>query len=85
MFSLMESCKQNAVDPYYYLEDVLQRLPTHPNKHIHELLPHHWKSYQTLQLAAWYFTVSCTSDNRCLVARLKEIRARNIRIYVNGK
>jgi transposase len=52
MFSLMESCKQNAVDPYYYLEDVLQRLPTHPNKRIHELLPHHWKSSQPLQITA---------------------------------
>lgn len=45
MFSLMESCRQNDVDPYYYLEDVLQRLPTHPNKRIQELLPHHWKPH----------------------------------------
>ena len=52
MFSLMESCKQNDVDPYHYLEDVLQRLPTHPNKRIHELLPHHWKAPQSQQLAA---------------------------------
>jgi hypothetical protein len=42
-FSLIESCKQNGVDPYYYLADVLERIPTHPNKRIHELLPHHWK------------------------------------------
>jgi transposase len=47
MFSLMESCRQNDVDPYYYLEDVLQRLPTHPNKRIYELLPHHWQPVQT--------------------------------------
>lgn len=47
MFSLMESCRQNDVEPYYYLEDVLQRLPTHPNKRIHELLPHHWQPVQT--------------------------------------
>jgi transposase len=52
IFSLIESCKQNDVDPYYYLEDVLQRLPTHPNKRIQELLPHHWQSLQALQLAA---------------------------------
>jgi len=52
IFSLMESCKQNDVDPYYYLEDVLQRLPTHPNKRIQELLPHHWQPLQALQLAA---------------------------------
>ena len=52
MFSLMESCKQNGVDPYCYLEDVLRRLPTHPNKRIQELLPHHWQPSQALQLAA---------------------------------
>jgi transposase len=52
IFSLIESCKQNDIDPYYYLEDVLQRLPTHPNKRIQELLPHHWKLHQELQLAA---------------------------------
>ncbi|MGZ6330830.1 MAG: IS66 family transposase [Parachlamydiaceae bacterium] len=52
IFSLIESCKQSNIDPYYYLADVLQRLPTHSNKHIQELLPHHWKPPQTLQLAA---------------------------------
>ena len=52
IFSLMESCKQNSIDPYYYLEDVLQRLPTHPNKRIQELLPHHWQPHPELQLAA---------------------------------
>jgi transposase len=52
IFSLIESCKQNDVDPYYYLEDVLQRLPTHPNKRIQELLPHHWQPGHPQQLAA---------------------------------
>ena len=52
IFSLIESCKQNDIDPYYYLEDVLQRLPTHPNKRIQELLPHHWQPHQVPQLAA---------------------------------
>lgn len=53
IFSLIESCKQNQVDPYDYLKDVLERLPTHPNKRIQELLPHHWKpTPHTLQLAA---------------------------------
>jgi hypothetical protein len=45
--------KQNLIHSSgYYLEDVLQRLPTHPNKRIQELLPHHWQPSQTLQLAA---------------------------------
>lgn len=44
IYSLIETCKQNDVDPAAYLADVLSRIPTHPNKHIHELLPYNWKS-----------------------------------------
>jgi len=29
--------------PYAYLKDVMTRLPTHPDRHIDELLPHRWK------------------------------------------
>jgi len=43
IYSLIETCKQNGVDPVAYLADVLTRIPTHPNKRIHELLPYHWK------------------------------------------
>lgn len=43
IYSLIETCKQNGVDPVAYLADVLARIPTHPNKRIHELLPYHWK------------------------------------------
>jgi len=30
-------------DPYRYLKDVLDRLPTHPASRIDELLPHRWR------------------------------------------
>ena len=43
IYSLIETCKQNDVDPLAYLADVLARIPTHPNKQIHGLLPYHWK------------------------------------------
>lgn len=43
IYSLIETCKQNDVDPIAYLADVLARIPTHPNKRIHELLPYHWE------------------------------------------
>ena len=46
IYSLIETCKQNDVDPLAYLADVLARIPTHPNKRIHELLPYHWKPPQ---------------------------------------
>nr|WP_304622812.1 transposase domain-containing protein [Pelomonas sp. P8] len=32
----------NGHDPYAYLKDVLERLPTHSASRIDELLPHRW-------------------------------------------
>jgi len=40
--SLIQSAKLNGHDPYAYLRDVLERLPTHPASRIEELLPHRW-------------------------------------------
>ena len=34
----------NGLDPYAYLKDVLERLPTHAASRIDELLPHRWKA-----------------------------------------
>ena len=42
VMSLIQSAKLNGHDPYAYLKDVLDRLPTHPNSRIDELLPHNW-------------------------------------------
>jgi len=33
----------NTYDPYRYLENVLERLPTQPAGRIDELLPHRWQ------------------------------------------
>lgn len=43
VMSLTQSARLNGHDPYAYLKDVLQRLPTHKNHLIAELLPHHWR------------------------------------------
>ena len=43
VMSLTQSARLNGHDPYAYLKDVLQRLPTHKNHLIAELLPHHWQ------------------------------------------
>ena len=43
IMSLVHSAKINGLDPYAYLKDVLQRLPTHPASRVEELLPHRWK------------------------------------------
>jgi transposase len=43
IMSLVHSAKINGHDPYAYLEDVMQRLPTQPASQVEELLPHRWK------------------------------------------
>ena len=42
IMSLIGSAKLNDLDPYAYLSDVLERLPTHPASRIADLLPHRW-------------------------------------------
>ena len=44
VMSLVQSAKLNGHDPWAYLKDVLERLPTHMNSRIEELLPHRWRS-----------------------------------------
>ena len=51
-YSLIETCKQNRVDPLAYLADVLQRIPTHLNKNIKELLPYNWLNSEATQTHA---------------------------------
>ena len=46
VMSLVVSARLNGHDPWAYLKDVLTRLPTHPNRHIADLLPHCWQSNQ---------------------------------------
>jgi transposase len=43
VMSLLHSARINGHDPYAYLRDVLERLPTQPNSRIDELLPHRWR------------------------------------------
>ena len=42
VMSLVQSAKLNGHEPWAYLRDVLERLPSHPNNRIDELLPHRW-------------------------------------------
>ena len=39
---MIATAKLNDVDPQAWLADVLARLPDHPAKRIHELLPWNW-------------------------------------------
>ena len=40
--SLIQSAKLSGHVPYAYLQDVLERLPSHHASRIEELLPHRW-------------------------------------------
>ena len=43
VMSLVHSARLNGHDPYVYLKDVLERLPTQPASRVQELLPHRWQ------------------------------------------
>ncbi len=42
MMSLLHSARINGHEPYAYLRNVLERLPTHPASRIDKLPPHRW-------------------------------------------
>ncbi len=52
LYTLIESCKLNDVDPQAWLADVLARLPDHPNRRINEFLPWNWKRARMPRAAA---------------------------------
>ena len=43
IMNLIQSAKLNGHDPYRYLKDVLERLPTQSASRLEELLPHRWQ------------------------------------------
>lgn len=45
IMSLIQSAKLNGHDPYRYLKDILERLPTQPASRLDELLPHCWQPH----------------------------------------
>jgi transposase len=44
IYTLIETCKLNDVDPRAWLADVLARIADHPAKRVAELLPWHWQA-----------------------------------------
>ena len=47
VYSPVETCKLNNIDPQAWLADVLARLPDHPAQKVDELLPWNWKARQS--------------------------------------
>jgi len=52
IYSLLGTCKLHGVNVQEWLTDVLTRIPTHPARRVHELLPHRWKELRQLRKAA---------------------------------
>lgn len=42
VYSLVETCRLNGIEPFAYLCDVIGRIAEHPISRIRELLPYHW-------------------------------------------
>jgi transposase len=42
LYSLVATCKGHRIDPWANLDDVLARIPTHPDRRRAELLPRNW-------------------------------------------
>ncbi len=43
LYSIVETCRRQNIDPYRYMRDVLEKLPTWSHKRIAELTPKGWK------------------------------------------
>jgi transposase len=52
LYSFVQSCKRLSVEPWHYLRDVLERLPTCPAERWLELLPDRWAQVQAAQARA---------------------------------
>ncbi len=49
LYSVVATCKAHGIDPWAYLRDVFERIPTHPNRRRAELLPRAWKAARAAQ------------------------------------
>ena len=45
LYSLVSSCRIQGINPYTYLVDVLQRVATHPQSKVEQLIPRMWKTH----------------------------------------
>lgn len=52
LYSILETCKLNKVEPLAYLTDVLMRLPGTPAAELETLLPYNWKPIRQTSEAA---------------------------------
>jgi hypothetical protein len=46
MYSFMACCKKNGVNEFEWLKDVLERIQSHKQKDLYQLLPNNWKEFR---------------------------------------
>jgi len=46
MYSFMASCKKNKINEFEWLKDVFERIQSHKQKALYQLLPSNWKEYK---------------------------------------
>lgn len=46
VYTLVQTCRLNGVDPHAWLRDIIARISDHPQTRLHELLPWEWKARQ---------------------------------------
>ena len=47
MYSFMATCKKNKVNELESLNDVFDRIQSHKQKDLYQLMPNNWKKYKT--------------------------------------
>jgi transposase len=52
LFSFTSTCQRLDIEPWRYLRDVLERLPSHPPERLAELLPDEWAQGQRAEVTA---------------------------------
>jgi len=52
LYTVIESCRRHAIDPFAYLRDALTRLPSMTNQQIADILPAAWAKTQIKSLSA---------------------------------
>lgn len=46
MYSFMASCKKNKINEFDWLKDVFERIQSHKQKDLYQLLPSNWEEYR---------------------------------------
>src|SRR5690606_23954344 len=46
MYSFVTSCKKNGINEFKWLKNVFERIQSHKQKDLYQLLPNNWQAYR---------------------------------------